>query len=205
MAIERWFYWESIFWDDSNAGGRGPVDPFVAAETFHNRDGDTALGDGLLLYPGRQSGPFAAHSLAVDGVLPSVRLKALRRGLQDAGIIALAAREHPDETGQVIARAVPRALDEARDDGPASWEHAPLRFAEARAALRALVTRADPMSAAAVRATFTDLAARRGRLISLAPRPTSRRRARAAIALLAGAALIVVVALVNRRRRGRRL
>ncbi len=103
-AIERWFYWETTFWDDSNAGGHGPIDPFTTAESFHNRDGDSALGDGLLVYPGRQSDPFAAHRLRFAGVLPSLRLKAIRRGVQDAGIIALAMRDRPAETARIVAR-----------------------------------------------------------------------------------------------------
>src|SRR6185369_9350861 len=79
LGIERWFYWESTFWDDDNAGGRGPIDPFATPETFHNRSGDTTLGDGVLLYPGQQRGRFSARSLGFPGVLPSLRLKAIRR------------------------------------------------------------------------------------------------------------------------------
>ena len=144
--IERWFYWESTFWDDDNRGGRGAIDPFVTAESFHNTDGDTALGDGLLLYPGTQTTPFSAHSLGRAAVLPSLRLKALRRGLEDAAIIALATREQPDATARLVAEALPAVLDEAPFDCPASWTIAPKRFGETRAALRALVTRTDAIT-----------------------------------------------------------
>jgi hypothetical protein len=170
MAIDRWFYWESIFWDDDNRGGRGPIDPFVTAESFHNSDGDTALGDGMLLYPGRQQGRFAASSLGVDVVFPSVRLKAIRRGIEDAGLIALAAREQPEETARIVARALPAALDEADENRPASWESAPLSFVAARAALRELVKRDTPMPAQELRAAFADLAARRASTVALVPR-----------------------------------
>jgi Domain of unknown function (DUF4091) len=165
--IPRWFYWESTFWDDDNRGGRGPVDPFVTAESFHNADGDRALGDGLLLYPGRQSGRFAAHSLGVPAVLPSLRLQALRRGIQDAGIIALAMRDQPKEAARIVAAAIPRVLDETNDSSPASWAS----FVEARAQLRQLVVRSAPMTGADVEAAFRELRVHRGRAV----RPPARR------------------------------
>jgi len=168
MAIERWFYWESIFWDDSNRGGQGPIDPFVTAASFHNADGDTALSDGLLLYPGRQQGRFAASSLGEAAVFPSLRLKAIRRGIQDAGLIALAAREHPEETAALVARALPAALDEAAPRTRASWEAAPLSFTAGREALLGLIADPQPLPEAGSRAAFADLAVRRAKAVPLA-------------------------------------
>ena len=196
MGIERWFYWESIFWDDDNRGGHGAVDPFVTAESFHNNDGDAQLGDGLLLYPGRQLGRFAASSLGVDAVLPSIRLKAIRRGIEDAGLIALAAREQPDETARIVARAVPAALDEADRNRPASWESAPVSFAAARAALREIVKRDAPMGEGEIRAAFADLAARRARDVPLVARHHARphRKVRTAALVAAGAVLAFGIA-----------
>jgi hypothetical protein len=203
MAIERWFYWESTFWDDDNRGGHGPIDPFVDAESFHNADGDAALGDGLLLYPGRQQGKFAASSLGTDAVFPSIRLKAIRRGIQDAGLIALAAREQPEETARLIARALPAALDEADPAGRASWEAAPLSFEAGRAALRVLVTRDAPMTEAEIRAAFDDLAERRRRAVPLAPVPARGDR-RLPIALIGALAAVLTLGFAARARYGRR-
>jgi hypothetical protein len=204
MAIDRWFYWESIYWDDGYHGGHGAIDPFVTAETFHNNDGDSTLGDGLLLYPGSQVGKFVASSLGVDAVFPSIRLKAIRRGIEDAGLIALAAREQPEQTARIVARALPAALDEADRSRPASWESAPLSFAAARAALRDIVKRDAPMAEAEIRTAFTDLAARRAETVALVPRPgPHRRRARAALLIALGGALAFAIAArvrVNRRR-----
>ena len=203
MAIERWFYWESTFWDDDNRGGHGPIDPFVTAESFHNAAGDAALGDGLLLYPGRQQGKFAASSLGTDAVFPSIRLKAIRRGIQDAGLIALAAREQPEETARLIARALPAALDEADLARRASWEAAPLSFEAGRAALRALVTRDAPMTDAEVRAAFDDLAERRRRAVPLAPVPARGLR-RLPIALIGALAAVLSLGFAARARYSRR-
>ena len=109
-------------------------------------------------------------------MFPSIRLKAIRRGIQDAGLIALAAREQPDETARLIARALPTALDEADVGRRASWETAPLSFEAGRAALRALVTRDAPMTDAEIRAAFDDLAdaAAAGRWRSRRLRHTAR-------------------------------
>ena len=137
--IGRWFYWESTFWDDDNKGGRGPTDPFVTTETFHNHDGDACLYDGLLVYPGKQQAPFAAHSLGFAGVLPSMRLKALRRGLQDAALFALARAATQKSADAVLARIVPAALDDAPLDAPTPFATSAADLAAARAELRTMI------------------------------------------------------------------
>ena len=152
----------------TTAAAAAAIDPFVTAESFHNDDGDAALGDGLLLYPGRQQGKFAASSLGTDAVLPSMRLKAIRRGIQDAGLIALAAREQPEETARLIARALPAAWTKRMLGRPRLVGDGAALFEAGRAALRALVTREAPMTDAEIRAAFDDLAERRRRAVPLA-------------------------------------
>jgi hypothetical protein len=115
-GVRRWFYWEATFWFDDNRGGRGRdgggetgFDPFTVAETFHNAGGDHANGDGVLVYPGQQR----ANGMVDYGVarlFPSIRLKNLRRGIEDAGYVALARGVDRDRTDAVVARVVPRAL-----------------------------------------------------------------------------------------------
>lgn len=146
--IGRWFLWETAFWHDGNRGGRGPIDPFVTYENFHNRDGDACLGDGMLLYPGTQRGELAVHSIGFPGVLPSMRLKALRRGIQDAGYYALARAAAPAAADAIVAKTIPAAFDAAPEDASARWSSAGAPFYEARAALRGLI----PAGASADRA-----------------------------------------------------
>jgi hypothetical protein len=144
----RWFLWETTAWYDGNRGGRGPFDPFVTAETFHNRDGDVLMGDGVLLYPGRQRDLFTDHSVGLTGVLPSIRLKNLRRGIEDAGYLSLARGSHRAEA-EVIARGLfPRVLAEARPGEPPAWSERGAPFFEARRALARLAT--DSAARAAV-------------------------------------------------------
>ena len=137
-GLGRWFYWESTFWYDGNKGGHGPYDPFVTAETFHNKDGDWAMGDGVLVYPGKQI-EYPEHSLGIDGVIPSIRLKNWRRGIEDAGYLQLARRANPAAADAIAKKLIPKAFSETKDGEPASWSDSGKRFFDARRALLALI------------------------------------------------------------------
>ncbi|WP_437601790.1 hypothetical protein WMF28_09345 [Sorangium sp. So ce590] len=166
--IGRWFLWETAFWHDGNRGGKGPVDPFTVAENFHNRDGDACLGDGMLLYPGTQRGRFASRSVGFAGVFPSMRLKTLRRGIQDAGYIALARSASPGAVDAIVKEVIPAALDETLDTSPTAWSSEGAPFFEARAALRALIPADASLDAAGVRRALAEAAAARRALVPLA-------------------------------------
>lgn len=119
--VARWFYWEATFWLDNNKGGKGGRDgwdPYVVAETFHNADGDYALGDGILVYPGTQS-PAGMTDDREAVAYPSIRLKNLRRGVLDAGYITLARERNRAATDAVLRRMIPRAL--ARATSRTGW------------------------------------------------------------------------------------
>jgi Domain of unknown function (DUF4091) len=155
--VERWYYWESIFWLDANKGGKGGAeghDPFRVAETFHNKSGDYANGDGILLYPGTQRSQDARRigagmkDLGKPVLLPSVRLKNLRRGAQDLGWVRIARQQDPDGTEIVVRSMIPRALHGMKDEQP-TW---PDRGASWLAARRRLLAILDgPAKAAAPR------------------------------------------------------
>jgi hypothetical protein len=138
FGVRRWFYWESTYW--YGAHGRTPIDPFFEAETLHNRDGDWADGDGVLVYPGTQRDAFGEHSIGYAGVLPSIRLKNWRRGLQDAAYLELA-RARDRTRADAVARAlIPAAFDDAPPGRPASWSSRGMAFFQARLALLAIAT-----------------------------------------------------------------
>ncbi len=140
-GIERWFYWESTFWNDNNRGGRGPYDPFATAETFHNQDGDYCNGDGVLVYPGRQL-QFPKHDLATTEVIPSIRLKQWRRGIQDAGYIALARRMDPTATERVIRQVLGGGFKTAFHRYDVPWQGDADTFLKARVALFNIISHA---------------------------------------------------------------
>jgi len=109
-GVELWYAWEGTYYADRYNGG-GPTAVLDNPLTFDQRkkhpghDADWGNGDGVLVYPG----PW-----------PSLRLKALRRGLQDRAILeALAACGARDVVDREVRALVPRALDEGK--GAAAW------------------------------------------------------------------------------------
>ncbi|HEY3497944.1 MAG TPA: DUF4091 domain-containing protein [Polyangiaceae bacterium] len=119
--IELWYAWEGLYFSDRyNRGGETDVmlDPITFDERSRGGE-DWGNGDGLLVYP---------------GPLPSLRLKALRRGLQDRLLVrklescggGAAARE-------IVAEMMPRALAAAK--GKPSWSKDEVVWERARAAL----------------------------------------------------------------------
>jgi hypothetical protein len=105
--IELWYAWEGLYFSDRYNRG-GPTDVMLDPLTFDERSrggDDFGNGDGLLAYP---------------GPLASLRLKALRRGLQDRLLLRrLSACGGADEARTIAQRVVPRALGEA--SGSKSW------------------------------------------------------------------------------------
>jgi hypothetical protein len=106
--IGLWYAWEGLYFSDRYNGG-GPTDVMVDPLTFDERSrggSDFGNGDGLLAYP---------------GPLPSLRLKALRRGLQDRLLVRQLERcGGTVEARGLVERMVPRALGDARGAEP-SW------------------------------------------------------------------------------------
>ncbi|EYF03040.1 Hypothetical protein CAP_6303 [Chondromyces apiculatus DSM 436] len=206
--VGRWFLWEVGFWHDGNRGGKGPIDPFAQPENFHNNDGDACLGDGMLLYPGTQVGKFAEGSFGLPGVLPSLRLKALRRGIQDAGYAALARAARASEVDAILAKVIPAALDDADVERPATWSREGAAFAAARDALRAMIPAGAVMDQATARQVLADAAAARVARRSGAEGSQGKGKLRVvwlvgavAASLVVLAAVLAVVAQVRRARR----
>jgi hypothetical protein len=105
--VELWYAWEGLYFSDRYNGGRR-TDVLSEPITFDERSRggtDWGNGDGVLVYP---------------GPLPSLRLKALRRGLEDRLLLReLESCGKGDMSRQLSRRMVPRALYEA--GSVASW------------------------------------------------------------------------------------
>ncbi len=105
--VELWYAWEGLYFSDRYNGGR-PTDVLREPITFDERSRggtDWGNGDGLLVYP---------------GPLPSLRLKALRRGLEDRLLLReLESCGKGDLSRHLARRMVPKALYEAGT--VASW------------------------------------------------------------------------------------
>jgi hypothetical protein len=119
--VELWHAWEGLYWSDRYNRG-GPTQVTSDPLTFDERSkggSDFGNGDGVLAYPGPRA---------------SLRLKALRRGLQDRLLL----RELKECGGEaaaarITARTVPRALGAA--SGDASWSAEESTWEAARAEL----------------------------------------------------------------------
>ena len=89
----------------------------------------------MLVYPGAQLDAFEEHSLGLQSVLPSIRLKNWRRGIEDAGYLQMARDRDPARADAVARWLVPAALDEAKPGDAPSWGSRGKPFFEARRAL----------------------------------------------------------------------
>ena len=106
--------------------------PF-ADPTF--RPDDDRFGNGVVVYPGNQL-PKIGYP-ATPGPMPSIRLKAWRRGLQDAELVELVRNTAPAESVAAmedrLATLIPEALSEGV--GTASWSQDPADWIEFRKSL----------------------------------------------------------------------
>lgn len=98
--VELWYAWEGLYFSDRYNHG-GPTDVMRDPITFDERrhgGSDWGNGDGVLAYP---------------GPLPSLRLKALRRGLEDRLLLReLEACGGRETSRDIVRRTVPKALGE---------------------------------------------------------------------------------------------
>jgi Domain of unknown function (DUF4091) len=129
-------------WDHD--GGQTPVDPFADPETLATGDGGTANGGDMLVYPGTQLEDFHDHSLGIAGVLPSIRLFNLRRGIEDAGYLQMARAKDSARANGVARWLVPAAFGDATTGQPPAWSSRGKPFFQAREALLAIALGKTP-------------------------------------------------------------
>jgi len=72
LGLKGLLYWAADYW---------PADPWTDVE-YRTRDGQAWPGEGLLVYPGAPAG--------ATGVVPSIRLKHVRDGVEDYDLLLLA-------------------------------------------------------------------------------------------------------------------
>ena len=125
--IPIWYAWDALYWHDRhNRKGAplpGPVIRESDAISFDDGE-DHGNRDGVLALP------------TPGGCAPTLRLAALRRGLQDRQLLERAATCKPKETADLAARLVPRALGDAGT--AASWPSDPAAWEAARREVLAL-------------------------------------------------------------------
>ena len=154
--IKRWFYWESTYYNNYQAG-MGQTNVFQQAKTFGGSGNvDPVLGqtgwnysngDGVLFYPGTDA-VYPSDSYNLTGPLASLRLKFWRRGVQDVDYLTLAAQKNPAKVQAIINSVIPKALWEYGVDNPndptyvltdISWSTNPDRWEQARLLLAQII------------------------------------------------------------------
>jgi hypothetical protein len=136
--IERWFFWESTYYNNFQ-GGTGQTNVFRTARTFGADGGfDPELGesgwmysngDGVLFYPGTDL-LFPVDSYGVAGPFASLRMKTWRRGIQDGEYLALAEAVDAEAVEAIVARMVPLVMWEygVDDPGDPTWVRADISW-----------------------------------------------------------------------------
>ena len=155
LGIDRWFYWNSNYWNNFLGGPASRdltqinapdgttfrsgthTNVFKSAHTFGSHDffdsvrGESggfnyANGDGVLLYPGTDK-VFPAESRELDGPIASLRMKHWRRGIQDVQYIEMAMAVDATATQALINAMVPEVMWElgVADPNDPSFVHRP--------------------------------------------------------------------------------
>lgn len=139
-GIDRWFYWESTYYNNYQAG-LGETNVFKQAHTFgghdrfDERDGETGAnysnGDGVLFYPGTDK-VFPQESYNVREPIASLRLKYWRRGIQDVDYLTLAKAKNPQKVQEIVQRIVPKVLWEygVADVNDPTWIHTEISWSD---------------------------------------------------------------------------
>ena len=115
-------YWGGMaYWNEV-------ADPWTDPWTYGHKESSKAAwnGEGVLVYPAGQVG--------FDGIVPSIRLKALRDGIQDYEYLAICERLGlADEADKIVAPLI---------DSWFKWNPDPFAYDAARAKLAALIVKA---------------------------------------------------------------
>lgn len=154
--IDRWFYWESTYYNNFQAG-MGETNVFKNAATFGATSsvdpvvGETGWnhsnGDGVLFYPGTDV-KYPEESYGILGPFASLRLKHWRRGIQDVDYLTLARAKDPSCVAAIVDHVIPKVLWEYGVDNTSdptykwtdiSWSVNPDVWEAARLALAKII------------------------------------------------------------------
>jgi hypothetical protein len=124
--IHTHFIWHGTHWRHNHQGPKGHLhqNVFQNPLTFISGGMNFGNGDGIIFYPGRMP-IYIEEDRGLNKILPSIRLKNIRRGQQDAGILWMAEQiAGRDRVLEIISDVVPRALSEVAMDEEVPWsEH----------------------------------------------------------------------------------
>ncbi len=128
--IGTYFYWHVCHWYHNHQFGPGPESPLRKQDVWQNtitferrpQYNDWANGDGVLIYPGRES-IHPEEDRGIDGPISSVRMANFRRGMQDHLYLSMAGKRGQDELiNEALEAIVPRIFMDASPSDEINFE-----------------------------------------------------------------------------------
>lgn len=139
--VPTWFIWEGAQWEHNSSGPKGHLHQRVFSNplTYLNWWWDYGNMDGVMFYPGRMP-HYPDEDRGLSRLLPSIRLKNIRRGQQDYELMWMAQQSVGKERVlEVVRSVVPKAFSDVAKDEPVPWSEEGENYAAARKQLRALI------------------------------------------------------------------
>ena len=122
-------YWGGMsYWHQTD-------DPWVVAP-YYTGNGRPQEGEKGIAFYGEGSLVYPAHDVGYDGVVPTIRLKALRDSIQDYEYLTILAKQGKETDAQKIVLSLTESFFQ--------WNKDPAAYEKARANFAALITRAAP-------------------------------------------------------------
>ena len=123
FEINTWFIWHGTHWQHNQSGPKARLYQRVFNEpiTFLSNKLIHGNGDGIIFYPGRM--PYQKEEdRGLNMVMPSIKLKNIRRGQQDYELLWLAEQKiGKAKVNELIRKLVPKAMHEVNVDDPVAW------------------------------------------------------------------------------------
>jgi len=138
-GLDMYFCWCVNNWQSVNigTGTESLLNVYEKAVTLADGARVLSNGDGILFYPGRDF-VCPKEDRGIDGPISSIRMKNLRRGMQDYEYMYLAAQKGKGrEADAVVRKMIPAALSEAT--GKVAWSEEGNTWDEARRELATLI------------------------------------------------------------------